>query len=250
MAIVKAAFQITGRLDGLCYYVNKFGQNIVRMPGGPSKRQIKRAESFALTRRNNQEFSNASKTSAQVKNALKRTLNKSYDGRMNNRMMSVIRRMAQTDRSAQLGDKKAWRGDTTLLEGFQWNADRPTDLVFQVDMGGYLDRETRRGHILVAGFDTLRDIRPPEGATHFEVIGLLSGCCSRLERNDSEHCEQSGGVHELGKRLSGPLEMNFELPEADYLFLILGAGIRFYQDRGGELPVLIREISFTILKAA
>jgi hypothetical protein len=62
----------TGTVDGLTYYkVRGSDKILVRKKGGPTKKQIQKKDSFAVTRKNNMEFGGRAKVASQVMEALR-----------------------------------------------------------------------------------------------------------------------------------------------------------------------------------
>lgn len=244
MAIVNSIMSFTGKLGGLSFYVNKDGLNIVRTPGGASKAKIRASPNFENTRRHNGQFGACSASAAQLRKGLMRSLGKTYDGKMDNRLLSIMWQMTKSDKASAPGEKSCFAGDTSLLEDFQWNEKKPLDAVLKADVAGFLDASAGTGHVVVSSFDPVKNMQVPDRCTHYEVFSLLTALRPGKGTEDVIYDEKSTGMLPKDSASMETITWDLSIPAEAYVYCVLGAGVRFRNEMG-----LVKDVSFVMLKA-
>jgi hypothetical protein len=163
-------FKLDGLIDGYSFYKSK-GEMLVRKASGFTKERIKNDPKLARVRENWQEFSGAAIIGKRLRSSVKALLREIADSNVSNRLVVPIRRI--------IGNGMGPRGrrpfspmlNKGLLEGFEWNNLYHLDEVFFAPYTLEANAD-RNGIVLtVPVFYTSSYLTPPEGATHFRLVG-------------------------------------------------------------------------------
>lgn len=124
---------LTGTIDGVSFY--KSGNRyLVRMKGGPTRKQVLKSPAFARTREHISEFGACSKAGAFLRRCLKRWL-PVCDPLAYQRMTQVMTRIKNYDRVSARGQRGVTLGlqqpeGKALLYAFAFNETRPLERLF------------------------------------------------------------------------------------------------------------------------
>ncbi len=106
MAILKGAINFTGTLGNLTVYeLRHIGKTVIRQKGGPSREQVKKDNSFELTRRYNEEWKACIEAAKQINRSLcfiKHVAGYNYTGTLNGLCKSI----QKEDNSNPLGQRQ------------------------------------------------------------------------------------------------------------------------------------------------
>jgi hypothetical protein len=122
MAKLIGGVEFTGSLQNLSAYKMRGSDKIIiRIKGGPTKKQIQRSPRFELTRRNNMEFGGRSKAAAQIK-AILWPLLFIADYNITGPLNALLKPIQQLDTQNELGKRNVLVSkNPRLLEGFALN---------------------------------------------------------------------------------------------------------------------------------
>ncbi len=242
MAILQGDIQFTGSVGDLSFYREK-GTNriIVRMKGGPSKKQIQKDPAFEGVRKNNKEFGGCSMAGKQIRIALgplDGLTNHNYSGYLN----AWIRNILKRDTEHPLGQRAVYFskfGET--LNGFYLNRNKPLDTIVRTPITFTLNRNECRALVNLPAVDPKLHLINDYKYPFFRFVVSLC-VVSDLEYNEKyktyrklstgnspKNCIQSGWHSTNGTCASQPLAIAVDKISAlsENEALVLAAGIEF-----------------------
>jgi len=133
---------ITGTIDNLSFYKMKgIEETVVRTKGGASKKKIKTAPCFEVTRRHNDEFKTAVNRASMLRLAMW-PVKHLADYNITPVLNSLCKRIMQLDLGSPLGERKTlFSANKHLLHGFSLNQRHTFDSVFQYPVQCVINRD-------------------------------------------------------------------------------------------------------------
>ena len=174
MAKQRSIFKIEGTLDDVTFYKTSTGGYLVRTKGGINRDRILNDPNFVRTRENMGEFAHVVQTAKGFRQAMATLVSKAKDGKMHNRLMSLLSKLKKEDTVSDRGKRKVHLGiqqgsNKLLFKGFDFN--RRATLSHVLLRPIELDSTT--GKIEVANFVPIEDLNYPEGATHVSFTSAV-----------------------------------------------------------------------------
>jgi len=169
MAKNKSLFKIEGTLDNVTFYKSADGY-FVRTKGGVSKNRIMNDPAFVRTRENGSEFGRSASSGKLLRDSVSSFVFKAKDSKLSSRLMKVMSEIKNQDLISVRGERNVVEGLATvtgkeLLKGFDFN-NRAT---FKSVLYAPLAVDGATGVIEIANLKPSKQIRFPEGATHFSM---------------------------------------------------------------------------------
>lgn len=225
MARQKGIIHLEGPLGDLSFYESKYGP-IVRRKGGASKKKIATHPNFARLREHQEEFGNCAAAGVLFRQALRRFTLQCPDHTLVWRVTKLMNQLKDCDTQNVRGKRLVANGLTqaagkALLTGFELNR--------QASIGaGLLKALSLQGGTLVIGnFSPARSLKPPAGATHVQLTGIVSG----FDPNTNHHpVYESSATLALEPAASISLTACPALPAGQVLYLLQ---VIFVQEQGG-----------------
>jgi hypothetical protein len=131
MAFQAGEIKITASIDGLSFYHNKLDGFLVRMKGGPNRKQFKTLPAFARSRENSDEFGIVSKTAAEVRKLMIKAETK-VKAKEDKKLFGKLKRLMYL---LQREDKASARGRRHPVTGMNTEAGRELIRNFEVESG-------------------------------------------------------------------------------------------------------------------
>jgi hypothetical protein len=247
MATLKGMPAYTGSMGGLSAYKMRGVDRIVlREKGGPTKNQIKKDRSFAITRRRNEEWKGSAMGVARINLAL-HGVRHLYDYNYTSDLMSVCRSIQDDDSISELGRRSVLFSQSHFkLEGFGLNSYHPFDIVLRHPLQYEMDKNVGTALIelpdIIPGIHLINPMKQPFYRIVF-VLGAIADIIYDEGRKmyrpaaDMTHCR---AIAYTAWRISKekceaqPLQLaleNWQLQPG--VSLVLSAGVEFGQPSHG-----------------
>ncbi len=150
------------------------GETYAKEKTGPSKERIKRAASFANTRRNNAEFAIAGKATKVFRAAMGNLRDGVTDRYLAGRINAWLYKGVRADQVHQWGERRLEVGDVSLLEGFELNRKLALDDLLPLNLSDCCDVSNSQVQVSMDGFRLRRaDKDVPKAATHFRLVSAM-----------------------------------------------------------------------------
>ena len=190
MAKIVGPVKFKGKIGTYSAYINKKGDNIVRAPGGPSRKKVRTHPHYSRFRHSAAVNSLASSSGKSIREGFGFITDHCKDGSLCSRLSTSLRRAFQSSISPEDSSFSLNTWNHTLLDGLQWNARTHLDTVFHPDHVSFIDPASGATDIIISSFSPADALHQPHDATHFRVVtAALSFLPGR--RKALAHIEQS-----------------------------------------------------------
>lgn len=230
MARQKGIIKIEGTVGDLTFYRSGDGY-LVREKGGISAERIATDPAFQRTRENGAEFSAAGKAGKTLRNAFRTALMNGKDRRVASRLTKEMMRVIHSDTISARGSRTVSSGDTTLLEGFDFNKNAQLGTTLYVPFTATIDRATGALSVAVEGFTPAQRIAAPEGTTHFKLVSMAAEVDFGTGAYTTDGSESSMLALDNAAAAALTLDNSLTPNSTKPLFLLLG--VQFYQEVNG-----------------
>ncbi|BAV04716.1 hypothetical protein FLA_0715 [Filimonas lacunae] len=206
---------------------------MIREKGGVDADRIKNDPRFERVRENGAEFGKAGKDGKVIRNAFKNVVNKSADNRLPSRLVKDLMQIVKTDTLNARGLRKAASGDLVLLQGFEFNATAPLSVSFTANYSVGFNRTDGFATISVSNFVPTIQLRYPQGATHYKLIGgaaIIDFAAGTFENGFDE-----GAGRVISDAEASASSLTIPIPPNNTLPLFVVFGVMFYQQVNGTL---------------
>lgn len=230
MARQEDTILLTGPVGNLSFYKTKGGY-FVRKKSGVSGDRIKSEPAYARTRENIAEFGRASLATKLFRSAFSPLVQCAADNRVSSRLTGRMVKVIQGDAVNARGQRNVRRGETSLLEGFQFNKNSSLTKSFSAPFTASIDRGTGEMVIDIPAFDAAEVISGPEGATHF----CLPAGGAAIDFEGKKYSAAMCGTADMPvDGMQGSLQLNVTVApgSGDPMFLVFG--VEFLQVVNGR----------------
>ena len=235
MARQSGIIKIEGTIDGLNFYRSR-GKHLVRESNPVSPERIATEPAFARTRENYAEFSTASRAGKLLRRALKQQMLNARDGRVANRLMGLMLKIAKTDPVSERGKRNTANGDLDLLRNFDFNNQTTLERSFKPPVEVNINRETGLASVTTAAFIPEQHLNYPAGATHYQL--LFAGVELDFINGKSVTAAAETELLEINNNQMEPVTLQCQLTPNNESPQILALGIVFTQlVNGKEYPL-------------
>lgn len=246
MARQDGVIKLTGQMGGISFYKSKDG-HLVRLKGGIDGDRIKNDPAFARTRENGAEFGRAGASGKLLRTALRTLIMNVSDSRMASRLTQQMMKVIQADATNARGERNVIDGESTLLQGFEFNQNGRLDKTFFAPYTPTIDRASGELKVDIPAFVPAQMIAPPQGATHFKFV---AGGAEVDFEGGNYVTNTSQSVEAPLSNLAQPAQtLTQTVTAASTRPLFLAFGIEFFQDVNGVLYPL-RNGAFNALNIA
>jgi hypothetical protein len=135
-----------------------------------TKERIETDPNYARTRENNAEFGNAATSGKLLRLSVNNLLGLGKDNRLVPRLTKDMLKVVKSDMTDMRGERNAANGDSTLLQGFDFNAKAKLTTVFTAPYTTAVDRTAGTLDVSMPAFVPVNSIVAPAGATHFMIV--------------------------------------------------------------------------------
>ena len=230
MARQKGVLNLDGKAGTLSFFQGRDGYG-ARTADGMKGERIADDEAFARTRENGMEFGRAGKAGKVIRAALRELYLGVADMRMTSRMTKAMLKVVQSDPISDRGQRTASKGNSLLLEGFEFNVNNPLKQTFFPQFQASIDRATGTGQVSLPGFNPQKLIAASKGATHYcLLLGIVS---ANFDEAQSTERYLVGDPLDL-KTETAEQTLTVSLPQSSEFPLFLAFGIEFIQIVNGK----------------
>jgi hypothetical protein len=135
-----------------------------------TKERILTDAAFQRTRENDAEFGNAATSGKLMRLSINNLLSTGKDNRLVPRLLKHMLQVVKSDTTDMRGERNAANGDSTLLQGFDFNAKSQLTTVFTAPYSTAVDRTAGTLDVTIPAFVPVNSIVAPAGATHFMIV--------------------------------------------------------------------------------
>ena len=173
MARQRGVIRVKGLLGDLSFY-HSGGKDLVKTPGGASKKAILNEPQFKRTRENMSEFGGAAMVGKAFRGGMAEVLPVFKERYLTSRMLSIFRKVCSNGPGVRGERTFEIVNNTMLLAGFNFNPSKILGALFSApfDYGANTDRNET--NLKVSDFNTSNYINAPAGATHFRLVNIAS----------------------------------------------------------------------------
>src|ERR1043165_2086550 len=237
MAKQNGPVHLRGQIGGIVFYIGPDGAG-AKGESSLTKERVMTAPEFERSRWAGSAFGLAAKGGGLIRRELGDRANKLAEtrmtGRLNKRIYSIIKSDGSTDR---IDEKRIQKGNLSLLKGFSWHKDKPLTTALIADYAVNVDGASGLMEVSIASFVPKKALKAPEGATHFELF--TAGMRADFEKIKATKAAATSGVLAINGRGTGSLVLSCAVEASSNLPLVLGLGVLFYKQVGGELKLLM-----------
>jgi|GEM_PF-4631027 len=148
MAKIVGPVQYSGKIGDYSAYIDKNGENIVRGPGGPSGKRVKKEDRFLRFRNEGSVNGAGSSNGGVIREAFGLITRHCKDGSLCERLKKALKETFFRLPPQEVKEDVLLKADLSSLEGFQWNNRTHLDTVFHADHATMVDPETGDTHVL------------------------------------------------------------------------------------------------------
>ena len=234
---------IGGKLDGLSFYMSRYGP-IVRKIGTVTKERYKTDPAFERRRRAADEFGYAGKLTGLIKHGVMRCCPLAVTGTTHNRLTSILRKTVLEDTVSEWGHRRITAENARLLEGFNWRDQRTVDSMLHVAYPVVLDTAGGSASLAIDALVPEGDVKLDGGATHMELtLALVAVDWDRKAFYTA--CDKSAMIALSGKD-AVHIGLSCALDIYSGHILIAGIAVQGYREVKGEMVPLKEVAGFEI----
>lgn len=226
MAKQAGQYLIEGTIDNLTFSKTEDGY-LVKKKSRVTREMVLNNPGFAQTRYNAQEFTEAINCGKAIRLALHRVINTVADTKLSSRMNTALLKVVQSDKTNDLGERKACNGDPALLKGFEFNRHLLMKKRFSVAYTISHDKANHLLHIDVPGFKPSSGMESPKGADSFKLICGV-GVVDFAAKDDVSSSKQESILFPLRKTTTDAIRFSLPIHIAPGQTLFAALGVLFY----------------------
>ncbi len=238
MAYLVGNFKIKGTIDNASYYVDRNNRCVMRKKRASTRHAFYHSHKYESCRKNVNEFVSGTKIARQIRMGFDCHRPYFSDPDYFNRLVGLMRLIADTDFKNKWGLRNACEGNMHLLEDFSFNKNRSLTEALNADIDVSFDRNTGKYTINIEKFSPHLHINGPDSARWFQVYVRAFHFENYHEKNVIT-AETFTPTIAVDSKDEQSLSFELQLPVKDAGFYILGLGVVFYENYRG-IPVAIR----------
>lgn len=241
MALVASPIQFAkGRLQNLTFYQDANGRCIARTRPRPVQ-DFQSNPKYDSRFRNALEFGQHARLARLIRTAFSSHLECCTDASYFNRLTGLLRVIAHTDLDSQWGERSFFKGNTSLLQDFEFNANRHFSTALKAEYSTSVNPDTGEFRLDMASFIPRKAVRAPEGTRYIQIILKAAA----INQQSDTGLQEVTDLIPLSLQETGPISLSLTLPHNPGDLLILGVGILFYEEYMG-IPLALRGGALTI----
>lgn len=245
MAKVTSLIEFRGTIDDTTFRKTEDGIIAGRKPG-PSREKVLTHANFRNTRRNAAEFKLAIQDARLLRHALGAALNGKTGSSLNGRMHGVFCKAARQDWASDWGCRRASKGATGMLRGFDFNKQLSLAHALPVPLLHELDVERGTCQVKVPAFMARKRKGFPATATHFRIVSGVAMVDFIQEQYRQD--VQWGALLPLSKQTPADSCFEHRLEPGAGKVMVQVLGMQFYKLVDGK-EVLVKGSAVQVLEA-
>ena len=253
MARMKNIMQMTGSMANVSMYTMQgHDEVIIRMKGGPNKRQIKTKPQFEKVRRNNSEWAGCTKMGSQIRWSFQ-NMNRMEDYPVTGALNAICKQIQKLDTESEHGKRAVYLSrHKEMLVGFTFSRKQVLESVLRVPIETTLDRVTGEALIDIPAVNTDLYLYNFRKLPYYRMVANLSGVCDmtvpenekNYEHATYNYIDKEEGVYEsawlptMGTQAAMHIRLQYPLienPIPDDVTLLLCIGIEFGKKGYGDI---------------
>jgi len=178
---MKNIMQMTGSMANVSMYTMQgHDEVIIRMKGGPNKRQIKTKPQFEKVRRNNSEWAGCTKMVSQIRLSF-RNMNRMEDYPVTGALNAICKQIQKLDTESEHGKRAVYLSrHKEMLVGFTFSRKQVLESVLRVPVETTLDRLTGEALIDIPSVNTDLYLYNFRKLPYYRMVANLSGVCDMM----------------------------------------------------------------------
>ncbi|MDP4240688.1 MAG: hypothetical protein Q8904_14590 [Bacteroidota bacterium] len=258
MAISKSTTPMTGSMANVTMYKMHGSDNvIIRMKGGPTRKQIKTKPQFEKVRQNNSEWAGCTRMGSKIRKSFE-AMNRLEDYPVTGALNAICKQIQKLDTGNNQG-KRAIRlsQHKDMISGFSFSRKQVLESVVRVPIDISLDRTTGEARIEIPPLNADMYLYNFRNLPYYRIVANLGGVCDMMiaeggrkyESPYDGYCDKQNGVFEsewmpaAGVQPAMQFTLQYPLTEnpiPDEVTLLLCLGIEFGKVGVDNQPVAVK----------
>lgn len=188
------------------------------------------------TLENNSEFSTQSKATSLLGEAFRNCIANAKSSDWHNRLAKITREVLKLDLTNPRDQRGIIDDETSLYQGYDFNANAPIGRVLYAQVATTLDRITGGCQITIPALTPAVSIAAPQGATHARYIS----CSAEIdfETETLKAVDAASGFVVLNNTPQTAINLNVDVTANAAKPIFVGLGLEFYQEVNGQKYLL------------
>lgn len=227
--------KISGTLGNMIYY--RRGKNFfVKLKTHVDPKHLIKGPGYAGQRANMMEFGHASKASQLIFLAFATSHYLAKDANLSGHLVREVHKVLKSDKQNEFGKRNITDGETSLMEGFDFNEKAPLSKVLLPRFTATIDTDTGIMQAIIHEQNLHKMVKAPAPATHF----MIQLAASAIDFVNRQHVSETTSSVELPLKgtLNAPLTLTLQLPPNKIHPHFLALRISFLQEHNGLIKPL------------
>lgn len=235
MAKQVGPMKITGTLGGMIYY-RRGNDFFVKLKSHIDPRHISKGPGYHAQRANMMEFGHASKAAHLIFLAFAHSHHLAKDINLSAHLTREVRKVIKSDKLNEYGKRNITDGETSLMEGFEFNENAPLSKVLLAPYTTSINTATGKMQVTIQSQNLHKMVKAPAPATHF-IVQLAASSIDFVNR---QHVSDSisSEILPLQGTLAAPLSLTVKLPPNNIHPHFLALRVSFLQECKGVIKPL------------
>lgn len=235
MAKQVGPMKITGTLGNMIYF-RKGNNFFVKLKPHVDPKKITHGVGYDRQRANMLEFGHASKASKLIFLAFANSHRLAKDANIIAHLVRDIHKVIKSDKENEFGKRNITDGETSLMEGFEFNENTPLRKVLLSQYAASIDTNTGIMQVTLQELELHKMVKAPKAATHFTV----QLAASAIDFVNTQHVSEVTCSPELSLKeiLPAQLTLTAQLPPNQAHPHFLALRIFFLQEHNGVIKPL------------
>lgn len=235
MAKQVGPIKITGTLGDMIYYQR--GKDFyVKLKPHVDPRHIPKGPGYDAQRANMMEFGHASKAANLIFLAFAHSHHLAKDINLSGHLTREVRKVIKSDKLNEYGKRNITDGETSLMEGFEFNENAPLSKVLLVPYTASINTAIGKMQVTIQSQNLHKMVKAPAPATHF-IVQLAASVIDFVNRQHMSDLTSSE-ILPLKGTLAAPLSLTVKLPPDNIHPHFLALRISFLQECNGVIKPL------------
>jgi hypothetical protein len=235
MARQVGPMKISGTLGDMIYY--KRGNNFfVKLKSYTNPKHIAKGPGYNAQRANMMEFGHASKAGQLIYLAFAHSHRLAKDVNLGAHLTREVRRVIKSDKHNEYGKRNIIDGETSLMEGFEFNENAPLSKVLLAPYTASINTATGKMQVTIHSQNLHKMVKAPAPATHF-IVQLAASSIDFINRQHVSDASSSETLP-LEGTLTSPLTLTVKLPPNNVHPHFLALRVSFLQECNGAIKPL------------
>lgn len=235
MARQAGLLKITGTLDNLHFY-RRGSEFFVKLRPHVDPKNLVKGPGYERQRGSMLEFGYAAKAGNLIYQAFAPSLQLAKDTNLNAHLLRVVHKVIKSDTTNERGNRNITDGDTSLMEGFEFNEKATLSKVLLSPYTATIDASTGSMSVTIHELNLNKMVKAPKPATHFMV--QLTGAA--IDFVDKQYISETISSAELPLKgvVPDPITLTVKLSRINFYPHFLALRVSFLQEHNGVIKPL------------